>query len=56
MSGGQKVYSKMHPVSSTNTNPDVIDLVNNEIVKNRKAWIPYWMERASMFERAPPSN
>ena len=34
----QKIYSKMHPVSYTNTNHDVTDLVNHGMVKNAKTW------------------
>ena len=37
MSVVQKIYSKMHAVSSTNTHHDVKDLVNNEMVKNTKS-------------------
>ena len=33
----QKIYSKMHPVSCTNTHHDVIDLVHYGMVKNAKA-------------------
>ena len=32
----QKIYSKMHPVSQTNTNLDITDLVNHGMVKNTK--------------------
>ena len=32
----QKIYSKMHPVSSTNTHHDVTDLVNHGMAKNTK--------------------
>ena len=35
MSCGSKIYSKMHPVSGTNTH-DVTDLVNHGMVKNTK--------------------
>ena len=35
----QKIYSKMHPVSCTNTHHDITDLVNYGIVKNTKTWI-----------------
>ena len=37
----QKICSKMHPVSCTNTHHDVTDLVNHEIVKNTKTWISW---------------
>ena len=37
MSVVQKICSKMHPVSSSNTRHDVKDLVNNEMVKNTKS-------------------
>ena len=32
----QNIYSKMHPVSCTNTHHDVRDLVNDGIVENSK--------------------
>ena len=32
----QKIYSKMYPVTCTNTHHDVIDLLNHEMVKNSK--------------------
>ena len=35
----QKIYSKMHLVSCTNTHCDITDLVNDGIVKNTKTWI-----------------
>ena len=35
----QKIYSKMYPVSCTNTYHDVRDLVNHGMVKNTKTWI-----------------
>ena len=34
----QKIYSKMHLFSCTNTH-DVTDLINHEMVKNTKTWI-----------------
>ena len=37
----QKIYSKIHPVSCTNTHHDVTDLVNHGIVKNTKTWISW---------------
>ena len=37
----QKIYSKMHPVSCTNTHDDVTDLVNHGMVKNTKTWISW---------------
>ena len=37
----QKIYSKMHLVSCTNTHHDITDLVNHGMVKNTKTWI-YW--------------
>ena len=35
----QKIYSKMHLVSCTNTHHDVTDLVNHGMAKNTKTWI-----------------
>ena len=32
----QKIYLKMHSISSTNTHHDFTDLVNHEMVKNTK--------------------
>ena len=32
-------YSKMHPISCTNTHHDVTDLLNHGIVKTTKTWI-----------------
>ena len=32
----QKIYSKMYPVSFTNTHPDMTDLANHGMVKNKK--------------------
>ena len=37
----QKIYSKMHTVSCTNTHHDVTDLVNHGMVKNTKNWISW---------------
>ena len=37
----QKIYSKVHLVSCTNTHRDVTDLVNHEMVKNTKTWISW---------------
>ena len=37
----QKIYSKMHPVSCTNTHHDITDLVNLGIAKITKTWIPW---------------
>ena len=45
----QKIYSKMHLVSCTNTHCDVTDLVNHEMVKNAKTWISW--ERNIIFLR-----
>ena len=36
----QKLYSKMHPVSCTNTD-DVTDLPNHGMAKNTKTWISW---------------
>ena len=35
----QKIYSKIHPVSCTNTQHDVTGLVNHGMVKNTITWI-----------------
>ena len=35
----QEIYSKMHPVSCTNTHHDVTYFVNHGMVKNTKTWI-----------------
>ena len=43
----QKIYSKMHLVSCTNTHRDVTDLVNHGMVKNTKTWISW--ERNIIF-------
>ena len=43
----QKIYSKIHPVSCTNTHHDVTDLVNHGMVKNTKTWISW--ERNIIF-------
>ena len=43
----QKIYSKVHLVSCTNTHRDVTDLANYEMVKNTKTWISW--ERNIMF-------
>ena len=45
----QKIYSKMHLVSSTNTHRDVTDLANHGVVKNTKTWISW--ERNKIFVR-----
>ena len=45
----QKIYSKMHLVSCTNTHRDVTDLVNHGMVKNTKTWISW--ERNTVFLR-----
>ena len=37
----QKIYSKMHLISCTNTHHDVPDLVNHEMVKDTKTWISW---------------
>ena len=37
----QKIYSKMHLLSCTNTHCDVTDLVNHRMVKNIKTWISW---------------
>ena len=37
----QKIYSKMYPVSCSNTRPDITDLVNHGMVKNTKTWISW---------------
>ena len=45
----QKIYSKMHLVSCTNTHHDVTDLLNHGIVKNTRTWISW--ERNITFLR-----
>ena len=45
----QKIYSKMHLVSCTNTHRDVTDLVNHGMAKNTKTWISW--ERKIIFRR-----
>ena len=45
----QKIYSKIHLVSCTNTHRDVTDLVNHGKVKNTKTWISW--ERNVTFLR-----
>ena len=45
----QKIYSKMHCVSCTNTHRDVTDLVNHENIKNIKTWISW--ERNIIFRQ-----
>ena len=37
----QKIYSKMHPVTYTNTHHDITDLVNYGMVENTKTWISW---------------
>ena len=37
----QKILSKMHPVSRTNTHHDVTGSLNNGMVKNMKTWISW---------------
>ena len=37
----QKIHSKMHLVSCTNTHRDITDLVNHGMVKNTEAWISW---------------
>ena len=39
--GSKDIYSKMHPVSCTNTHHAVIDLVNHAMLKNTKTWISW---------------
>ena len=45
----QKIYSKMLPVSCTDTYHDVTDLVNHGMVRNTKKWISW--ERNIFFLR-----
>ena len=45
----QKIYSKMHLASCTNTHRDVTNLVNHGMVKNTKTWISW--ERNIIFLR-----
>ena len=37
----QKIYSKIHLISCTNTHHDINDLVNHGMVKNTKTWISW---------------
>ena len=39
--GGQKIYSKLHPDSCTNTHYDVTNLVNHRMFKNTKTLISW---------------
>ena len=41
MSCGQKIYSKLHPESCTNTHYDVTNLVNHRMFKNTKILISW---------------
>ena len=45
----QKIYSKMHLVSCTNTHRDVTDSVNHGMIENTKTWISW--ERNIIFLR-----
>ena len=45
----EKIYSKMHLISCTNTHCDVTNLVNHGMVKNTKIWISW--ERNITFLR-----
>ena len=45
----QKIYSKRHLVSCTNTYRDATDLVNHGMVKNTETWISW--ERKIIFLR-----
>ena len=47
--GSKDIYSKMYPVSRTNTHHGVIDLVNHGMFKNTKTWISW--ERNITFLR-----
>ena len=46
-----KRYSKMHPVSCTNTYHDVTDLVNHGIVENTKTWISWEWDIISLLNK-----
>ena len=37
----QEIYSKIHPILSTNTHHDVTDLANFGMLKSRKTWISW---------------
>ena len=43
----QKIYSKMHLISCTNTHCDITDLVNHGMYKNTKTWVSW--ERDIIF-------
>ena len=45
----RKIYSKMHPVSCTNTHHDVTDLIKHGIFENTETWISW--ERNIIFLR-----
>ena len=45
----QKIYSKMHPVTYTNTHHDITDLVNHGMVENTKTWIS-WKQLSFFYE------
>ena len=42
----QKIYSKMHHISCTNTHRDITDLVNHGMVKNTKL---EYLEKGTYF-------
>ena len=37
----QKIHSKLHPVSYTNTHHDIKDLLNHGMVENTKTWLSW---------------
>ena len=45
----QKIYSKMRPVSCTNTLRDITDLVNHGMVKTTKTWISWKRKYGNFF-------
>ena len=51
----QKIYSKLHPVSFTNTHDDVTDLVSHGIVKNKKTWIS-WEPNITLLQNTKKSE
>ena len=46
----QKIYSKMHPASRNNTDYEVTDLLDHEMVKNTKTWIS-WQQNIIFYDK-----
>ena len=51
----QKIYSKMHLVSCTNTHHDVTDFVDLGMVKNTKTWIS-WERKITFLQNKKVLN